>query len=195
MITHLGNPDSLISVKDIRRILTGDAKQWKDIYPASRLGDISLVFDNKNSSTVRFAVDSICKGAPLSSQLKALKTNREVIDYVARTPDAIGIIGVNWLSDRNDSTGLSFSKEVRLMSVSAADKAMPDNSYKPYQAYLYYGDYPLARSIYALLNDPRSALPWGFASFLASDRGQRIILKSGLVPATQPVRVVNVKDE
>ena len=152
-------------------------------------------FDNKNSSTVRFAVDSICKGVPLSSQLKALKTNREVIDYVARTPDAIGIIGVNWLSDRNDSTGLSFSKEVRLMSVSAADKAMPDNSYKPYQAYLYYGDYPLARSIYALLNDPRSALPWGFASFLASDRGQRIILKSGLVPATQPVRVVNVKDE
>ena len=82
LITHLGNPDSLISVKDIRRILTGDAKQWKDIYPASRLGDISLVFDNKNSSTVRFAVDSICKGVPLSSQLKALKTNREVIDYV-----------------------------------------------------------------------------------------------------------------
>lgn len=195
MITHLGNPDSLISVKDIRRILTGDAKQWKDIDPASRLGDIGLVFDNKNSSTVRFAVDSICKGAPLSGRVKALKTNREVIDYVARTPDAIGIIGVNWLSDRNDSTGLSFSKEVRLMSVSAADKAMPDNSYKPYQAYLYYGDYPLARSIYALLNDPRSALPWGFASFLASDRGQRIILKSGLVPATQPVRVVNVKDE
>ena len=102
---------------------------------------------------------------------------------------------MNWLSDRNDSTGLSVSKEVRLRSVSAADKAMPDNSYKPYQAYLYYGDYPLARSIYALLNDPRSALPWGFASFLASDRGQRIILKSGLVPATQPVRVVNVKDE
>jgi len=45
------------------------------------------------------------------------------------------------------------------------------------------------------LNDPRSALPWGFASFLASDRGQRIILKSGLVPATQPVRVVNIKDK
>ena len=82
------------------------------------------------------------------------------------------------------------------MSVSAADKAMPDNSYKPYQAYLYYGDYPLARSIYCLVESiRRSALPWGFASFLASDRGQRIILKSGLVPATQPVRVVNVKDE
>ena len=195
LITNRDNPDTLISVKDIRRILTGEARLWKDLYPDSKLKEISLVFDNKNSSTVRFAVDSICKGAPLSKRLKALKTNKEVIDYVSDTPDAIGIIGVNWLSDRNDSTGLSFSKEVQVMSVSAADRATPENSYKPYQAYLFYGDYPLARSIYALLNDPRSALPWGFASFLASDRGQRIILKSGLVPATQPVRVVNVKDE
>lgn len=195
LVTNRSNPDTLISVKDLRRILTGNAKQWKDIYPSSRLGDIRLVFDNKNSSTVRFAVDSICKGALLSDQVKALKTNREVIDYVAHTPDAIGVVGVNWLSDRNDSTGLSFSKEVRVMSVSAADKATPENSFKPYQAYLFYGDYPLTRNIYALLNDPRSALPWGFASFLASDRGQRIILKSGLVPATQPVRIVNVKDK
>lgn len=195
LITNPNNQDSLITVNELRSILTGETKRWKELYPSSRLGDIRLVFDNKNSSTVRFAADSICKGAPLSSDLKALKTNREVIDYVARTPNAIGIIGVNWLSDRNDSTGLSFSCEVRLMSVSAAAEATPQNSFKPYQAYLYYGDYPLTRSIYALLNDPRSALPWGFASFLASDRGQRIILKSGLVPATQPVRVVNVKDE
>ena len=195
LITNKDNPDTLITVNDIRDILTGKTTQWREIYPASQLKDIRLVFDNKNSSTVRFAVDSICKGAPLSDQIKALKTNREVIDFVSKTPDAIGIIGVNWLSDRNDSTGLSFSKEVRVMSVSAADKATPADSYKPYQAYLFYGDYPLARSIYVLLNDPRSALPWGFASFLASDRGQRIILKSGLVPATQPVRVVNIKDK
>ena len=177
LITNKDNPDTLITVNDIRDILTGKTTQWREIYPASQLKDIRLVFDNKNSSTVRFAVDSICKGAPLSDQIKALKTNREVIDFVSKTPDAIGIIGVNWLSDRNDSTGLSFSKEVRVMSVSAADKATPENSFKPYQ------------------NDPRSALPWGFASFLASDRGQRIILKSGLVPATQPVRVVNIKDK
>lgn len=195
LIAHKDNPDTLITVNEIRSILTGEITRWKELYPDSELKGINLVFDNKNSSTVRFAVDSICKGVPLSSRVKALKTNREVIDYVARTPDAIGIIGVNWLSDRNDSTGLSFSREIRVMSVSAAGKATPENSYKPYQAYLFYGNYPLTRSIYALLNDPRSALPWSFASFLASDRGQRIILKSGLVPATQPVRVVNVKDE
>lgn len=143
-----------------------------------------------------FAVDSICKGAPLSDKdVKALRTNQQVIDYVARTPDAIGVIGVNWLGNRSDTTNLSFRDEIRVMSVSADDIATPQNSYKPYQAYLYYGNYSLARPIYVLLNDPRNALPWGFASFLTSDRGQRIILKSGLVPATQPVRIVDVKDE
>jgi phosphate transport system substrate-binding protein len=35
-------------------------------------------------------------------------------------------------------------------------------------------------------------LPWAFEAFLEKDRGQRIILKSGLVPETQPVRIVSV---
>lgn len=196
LIVNRQNNDTLISTADIRRILTGKATRWSDLYPhSSRRGDLTLVFDNRNSSTVRFAIDSICRGEPLAeTRVKALRTNREVIDYVKRTPDAIGIVGVNWLSDRNDSTGLTFYKEVHVMSVSTEPVATPENSYKPYQAYLYYGKYPLARPLYILLNDPRNGLSWGFGTFLTTDRGQRIILKSGLVPATQPVRVVNIND-
>lgn len=196
LIVNRQNPDTLISVRDIRRILTGEAKEWKSVYPGSSLKDIMVVFDNKNSSTVRFAIDSVCGGKPLSNAgVKAMKTNQQVMDYVAKTPDAIGVIGVNWLGNRSDTTNFSFRDEIRVMSVSAEDVATSANSYKPYQAYLYYENYPLARSIYVLLNDPRNALPWGFGSFLTSDRGQRIILKSGLLPATQPVRVVDIKDE
>ena len=195
LITNLANPDTLISVDAIRGILTGEKTRWKDIYPTSRLGEIQLVFDNKNSSTVRFAIDSICRGKDLSGNVSALKTNKEVIDYVSETPGAIGIIGVNWLSDKNDSTGLSFNKEVHVMSVSHSTRPTPENSYKPYQAYLFYGDYPLCRDIYVLVNDPRNGLAWGFSGFLTSQRGQLIILKSGLLPATQQVRVVNVRDE
>ena len=195
LISNLSNPDTLISVSAIRDILTGTKTRWKDIYPNSRLGDIQLVFDNKNSSTVRFAIDSICHGKELAGNVSALKTNKEVINFVAKTPGAIGIVGVNWLSDRNDSTGLSFNKEVRVMSVSQSTRPNIENSFKPYQAYLYYGDYPLSRDIYALVNDPRNGLCWGFSGFLTSYRGQLIIQKSGLLPATQAVRIVNVKDE
>lgn len=196
LITNRSNPDSLLSVRDFRRILTGEVKAWKEIYPNSRLGDIQVVFDNKNSSTVRFAMDSICNGKALTTKnVSAVKTNEQVIDYVSKNPEAIGVIGVNWLGNRNDTTNLSFREEVRVMSVSAGDIATVDNSYKPYQAYLFYGNYPLARPIYVLLNDPRGGLPQGFSIFLSSDKGQRIILRAGLVPATQPVRIVHVKDE
>lgn len=196
LIVNRANPDSLLSVRDFRRILTGEAKSWKQVNPHSGLKEIQVVFDNKNSSTVRFAMDSVCGGKPLATEnVSALNTNQQVIDFVAKNPEAIGVIGVNWLGNRSDTTNLSFKEEIRVIAVSAEDVATPDNSYKPYQAYLYYGNYPLARPIYAILNDPRNGLPWGFTSFMTSDKGQRIILKSGLVPATQPVRIVHVKDE
>ena len=196
LIVNRANPDSLLSVRDFRRILTGEAKTWKQVNSNSGLKDIQVVFDNKNSSTVRFAMDSVCGRKPLATEnVSALKTNQQVIDFVAKNPAAIGVIGVNWLGNRSDTTNLSFKEEIRVMAVSAGDVATPENSYKPYQAYLYYGNYPLARPIYAILNDPRNGLPWGFTSFMTSDKGQRIILKSGLVPATQPVRIVHVKDE
>lgn len=196
LIVNRANPDSLLSVRDFSRILTGEAKTWKQLNSNSGLKDIQVVFDNKNSSTVRFAMDSVCGGKSLAAEnVSALKTNQQVIDFVAKNPAAIGVIGVNWLGNRSDTTNLSFKEEIRVMAVSAGDVATPENSYKPYQAYLYYGNYPLARPIYAILNDPRNGLPWGFTSFMTSDKGQRIILKSGLVPATQPVRIVHVKDE
>lgn len=195
LIINNHNPDSLITLNDIRKILTGEVLNWKEIYPKSKLGKFQVVFDNKNSSTVRYAIDSICNGKPLSNKLNAQNTNLEVIDYVSKTPNAIGIIGVNWLGNHKDTTNLSFKNEIRVMAVSAESEATVANSYRPFQAYLFYGYYPLTRNVYIILNDPRGSLPSGFTSFLTLDRGQRIILKSGLLPATQPVRIVHIKDE
>lgn len=195
LIINDHNSDTLITVSQIRKILTGEVTNWNEIYPKSKLGKFEVVFDNKNSSTVRYAIDSICNGTKLSEKLFAQKTNSEVINFVSKTPNAIGIIGVNWLGNTKDTTNLSFKNDIRVMAVSGESNATKTNSYKPFQAYLFYGYYPLTRNIYVLLNDPRGSLPSGLCTFLTSERGQRIILKSGLVPATQPLRIVHVKDE
>jgi len=195
LIVNNSNPDTIISVVDLRRILTGKTKKWKEVFPKSRLGGFKVVFDNPNSSTVRYAIDSICIGEKISQDLNAQQTNEEVIKYVSKTPNAIGVIGVNWLNNAKDTTNLSFNSSVRVMSVSNQEVATADNSYKPFQAYLFYGYYPLERSIYVIINDPRGSLPSSITNFMTSDRGQRIILKSGLVPATQPIRIVNVNNE
>ncbi len=195
LITNLENPDSLITVGQFRKVLTGKVKSWKELYPDSRLGDLNVVFDNPNSGTIHYAIDSICQGEPLASTLTALKSNEEVIEYVSKTPNALGVIGANWVGNAADSTRLSFNETVRVMAVSNSGHATVGNSYKPYQAYLALREYPLVHDVFILINDPRSALPTGLMTFLTHDRGQRIILKSGIVPATQPVRLVNVKDE
>ena len=96
LITNQQNTDSCISIKDFIRILRGEATKWSDIYPSSKLGDIDVVFDNPLSSTVRFCVDSILGGEQITStNIGAVLKSSEVIDYVERTPNAIGIIGSN----------------------------------------------------------------------------------------------------
>ncbi len=67
----------------------------------------------------------------LTGNVSALKTDQQVIDYVADNPGAMGVVGVNWLGNRSDTTNLSFREEIRVMSVSAEDVATPANSYKP----------------------------------------------------------------
>ena len=198
LIVHTSNTDSCITVKDIARILTGEATKWSDIYPASKRGDIELVFDNKKSSAVHYAEDSILGGKPITSpHVTAAQTSAEVVNYVAKTPNAIGIIGSNWLNDKRDTTNLTYNKEIRVMSVSKLDTATPANSWKPYQYYIYNNNYPLIRTIYALVNDPRLGLPWGFAHFIESPIGQKIILKSGLLPVYGDItiRSINVKSQ
>jgi phosphate transport system substrate-binding protein len=196
LIVNRSNPDTLISVAELKKVLQGQATTWKEIYPSSKLGNLQLVFDNNNSSTIRYAIDSICKGNALNSKvLYAKNSNEEVIKFVSETPNAIGVIGVNWLGDKSDSTNLTFNDKIRVMSVSKEYPATPSNSVKPFQAYLLYGDYPLVRTVYVLLNDPVGALPSGLTTFFTGDKGQRIILKSALVPATQTLRVVHVNKE
>ena len=198
LIVHTSNNDTCITVKDIARILTGEATKWSDIYPGSKRGDITLVFDNKKSSAVHYAEDSILGGKPITNpNVAAAQTSAEVVNYVAKTPNAIGIIGSNWLNDKRDTTNLTYNKDIRVMSVSRLDTATPANSWKPYQYYIYNNNYPLIRTIYALVNDPRQGLPWGFAHFIESPIGQKIILKAGLLPVRGDItiRSVNVRTE
>ncbi len=194
LIVNNKNKDSIITVDQVKKIFTGEKLSWNEVFPTSKLGKFQVVFDNQNSSTVRFAIDSICKGLPLSKKLYAQNNNLEVIDFVSKTPNAIGIIGVNWLGNKKDTTNLSFKNEIRVMAVTSEPEATVQNSYKPFQAYLFYGYYPLTRTVYVIVNDPIGSLPSGFTSFLTSFRGQLIIKKSGLVPATQTVRVVHINN-
>lgn len=198
LIVNRQNADTCISVSDIKRILLGEATKWSDIYKGSTRGDITVVFDNPGSGTVHFAEDSILGGKAIKNpNVVATENSADVIAYVEKNVGAIGIIGSNWLNDKRDSTNLTFHKDITVMNISRLTPATPANSYKPYEGYFYNGNYPLVRTIWALLNDPYNGLPKGFFNFLQSPQGQLVFHKAGLLPCygNMTVRDVHVSDQ
>lgn len=193
LISNKNNNDTCITEKDVKRILSGELTEWSDLAEGSTRGKIEVVFDNESSATLQFVVDSILEGKAIDSpNIVAAKTSKEVIDYVDKTPNALGIVGSNWLNDRRDTTNTTFKKNIHVMSVTVKDTATPKNSWKPYQAYLLDGRYPFVRTIYAIAVDPQRALPWSFANFISNPKGQLIIFKAGLLPYRGDITIKTV---
>jgi phosphate transport system substrate-binding protein len=191
ILVNKENSDSLIQLETLKSILDGRITNWKQINPKSDLGDISFVFDNNGSSNTRYLQDSLIKGKAFSSNCFAAKSNPDVIKYVKEHKNAIGVIGVAYISDFDDPTSQQFLSEVKVLDVStAANPTYPDDYFKPYQAYIALGQYPLTREVYMISREGRSGLGTGFVAFVAGDAGQRIIRLTGLLPATMPVRII-----
>lgn len=200
VIVHPSNPDTLLSLLQLANLCQGKFQKWKDVNPESKLGDVAVVFDNANSSTTRYVRDSVLAGQALTDKVFATNTHPELIEYVATHPGAIGLLGVNWISDGDDQRVKGFLRRVRVVGLSAKRGRQTTTDYQqPFQAYVALSKvpgqahYPLCREWYIISREGRTGLGTGFASFVAGDKGQRIFLKSGLVPATTPVRLVQTQ--
>ena len=220
LITHKENKDTLLTINDIRDIVSGEIKSWKQINPDSPLDSLIVMFDTPYSGMVRYIQDSLCDHRPFGKNVKALSSDGssviithvnshdKVIQYVASHPNALGFVGVNWIVNPVDPTNLRFIDNVNVVSVSGSAQATPANSHKPYPYQLALElahresplefpsrGYPLIRDIYIIITDATGGLPSGFFNFIAGDRGQRIILKSGILPANRPIRLIQVTQD
>jgi phosphate transport system substrate-binding protein len=192
-IVNNQNPDSLLTFVQIKKIFSGENSSWKTISSKSHLQDVKVVFDNKKSGNVRYLIEKFKLKDTLPSYCQAVSTNSEVVNYVQQHTNAIGVVSVNWISDKNDSISNSFLSKVKVVAVSPV---INEQDYvQPFQAYIADQSYPFVREVYYISRESFSGLGSGFASFVAGDQGQRIILKSKLVPATMPIRFVKVSNE
>lgn len=189
LITNKDNPDSVISLAQLQEIFSNKINTWSQVDSSDYSDSIQIIFANQNASTVKYVLDSISNGK-LPKNVYALDSNGKVIDYVSANKNAMGIIGVSWISDKESKKVRGFLKKIRVMAVS---KTGFDTAYKPYQAYIANNSYPLIRNIYFESREPRMGLATGFTSYVAGNKGQSVILRGGLIPATMPVRIVEFK--
>jgi phosphate transport system substrate-binding protein len=192
LITNRENRDTLMRYETVNDIFLKKVTRWKQINPKSDLDIINVIFDNNKSGNIRyfkelFNIDS------LGSNFFAVNSNVEVIDYVSRNKNALGIISVNWISDKDDSLSMSFIRKVNVLAVSRP--FLNDGTYyRPQPGSIYEKSYPFVRDIYLISRETYSGLGSGFISWACGEQGQRIVLKSGLVPATMPIRLVQMKE-
>jgi len=191
LIVNHGNPDTLMLDTQLSAILSGKISTWKQLNPKSADKTINVVFDNNKSGNVRYFREKFDIKGNFPANCFAVENNAEVINYVKNNPNALGIISVNWISDTQDSISEKFLESVRIAEVGTNSM----NYCKPYQGYIAEGSYPFCRDLFMISRETFSGLGTGFASFVAGDQGQRIILKSGLVPATMPVRLIEIKKD
>jgi phosphate transport system substrate-binding protein len=193
LIMNKENPDSELFYDQVKNIFEGKITTWKEINPKSKLNELKIVFDNYKSCNTRYFREkfNLSKLPPVCF---AVTNNAEVINFVEKNKGAIGVISVNWVSDKQDTISHSFLKRVTIGSISAPGSNDPNGEfYNPHPGYIAEGFYPFTREVYCINRQVYLGLAYGISSFIAGEKGQLILLHSGMVPAAMPVRLMEVK--
>ena len=209
------NPDNAIdglSLKEIGQVLSGEITSWDQISPEGAELPISVVFDNPGSGLATYMRDSLLDGREFAKNVVAAGSVEKVFENVKKHRGAIGVIGVSWLTrdlEEADTTDMAQRVEalknsepvdgreindrmdrsgVKVLSVMRNDAL----SYKPYQQYIYDGKYPLTRPIYIISTAGTIGAAGRFYTFVTSVDGQRLIMRTGIMPARMQINVYEV---
>lgn len=231
LIVNPRNSIEFLSMDEIKDILTGQVRTWYDLDPSLPNDTIRLLFDSNGSSMVAYMRDSLINGAELGPNAYGVGSVQAVIDGVRDRRNAIGVIGVSWLTsdlrkahetvpdslraqisddiangtvaDGAEINARTASAGVKVLGVRrSADDPYTDTrfmkdydefrAYKPFQTEIYKGYYPLTRSIYLVTSAYSDSPAGGFYSFVTGEIGQRILQRTGVMPAVFRTQVVEL---
>ena len=171
--------DTLIEVKEVTDYLKGIKNGIK-----------GLVFDNPNSSTVRYLCELAGIETLPAQGVFSFSTNNEVIKYVSKNEGMVGIVGINWLTQPKADMK-QYVNNVLILNVKGSN-----NKYVyPSQQSIGTREYPLARVLYSINCQGYDGLGMGFGSFISGEIGQRILLQSGLAPIREPSRNIKIRNQ
>ncbi|RKO73635.1 phosphate ABC transporter [Sphingobacterium puteale] len=183
LINNRSSADTIMSQKNVKSLLEGN------------LSGQRLIFDNANSSTLRFLKDYYKLDKIDPKAISAMKDSEDVMRYISENTNSVGVIGYNWFLKAVEKNSQLLEK-IRTLSIENVGEGESKGLfYKPSQSTIADGVYPFIRPVYIMNYQPNMGLGLGFSAFLTGDRGQRIVLKAGLVPETMPGREIIIRDE
>jgi phosphate transport system substrate-binding protein len=182
VLVNRASSDTVFTMNDLRLLVKGGSA---DSY--------KVVVDGLSStSTVRFVTDSLAQGAKLGKNVVAATSSQGVIDYVSNNTDAIGLVGVSWIGNKEDTVQTGFLQKVKIAGIECRG-CQPIEYTQPLQFNIATRRYPMVRGLYYILKENFNGLGGGFANFLIYERGQLIFKRAYLFPARMSFEVRNTK--
>jgi phosphate transport system substrate-binding protein len=192
VIVHRNNAVSKISIATLRNIVTGKTQRWSEVPGSSLASAIVIGLGEPNSGVHEYVKGRIAGNASFATTLFPCSSTPEVLSFVRDHPNAIGFAPVAWLTGLSDTVKVLEVGDPEFKSDSTVTEL---EYFAPHQAHIYRNYYPLSRSVYLFTHNEGRGVARGFAAFAAGADGQKIIVKNGLVPATMPVRLVQLQQQ
>ncbi len=187
-LVNVENPLTGLRTTQLDSILSGSITRWDDLGDRKLKGPIELCLPSRNSGAYEIVAAKVLHGRQYAGAAEVAPTSAEMLRFVVQHPNGLGMIGMNWLTDHKDEV-----KALELADPNAPDSLGVKGQYfQPHQAYVYQQYYPVTRDIFIYSRADAYSVGNGFTAFVTSAPGQKIILNSGLVPATMPVRLVQL---
>lgn len=179
-IVPLSFPDSMLRLEDVQSLFqTG---KWKS-------KEYSLVF-NSNGGAVPYYLETILGKPASSSHLYAVGSDEQIIENVKNSTATIGFISSYKLSDAQNPKHRALAQGIKVLGLWNNEKKQ---AIWPVQEHIYTQWYPLVRPLVFLNYDRKEGIGTSFISFIREERGQRIVLKAGLLPHEMPARIVSIQ--
>ncbi len=200
VIVNSKNNVKQLNTNQLRDIFDGKIKLWGQVDPSFQ-GRIIPALQDPNSGTLEYFKDRVLGNESFTAAYPC-STMANVYKFVSRNREAVGLISSNWLNSGPDLVqgNEPSPRAVEIAEVDSSDLKYVDPNtfghyYYPYQADVYRRYYPLTRPIYFLTRNLNDGLGAGFLTFVVSASGQQILVNNGLVPATMPVRLIQLNNQ
>lgn len=168
--------DSL-SLGDLRDLLGGERSEHLLRPRIER-----VYFPDPNNGLWEAVTDSLLPGAAAPESLIWLAGDREVLEAAGNDPASIGFVS---------SLSAATLDRARVQSV-ALSRSPGQRAFTPSEPTLAAGDYPLFHYLYVSCRPEGGPAAAAFVTHLFSGRGQRLVSRSGFLPARDVARLVHV---
>lgn len=192
LVVNKNSPLSQLTRAQLTQLLSGKITTWKELVPASTMNEkLILGFNIKGSGIIRyFRKNYLEVSEDFSSNCATFDGTMSMLDSVSKYPNIVGFIPYNFISDKDDSLARAIKQNFKFISL----ESLKDSSefVLPSQSSIADSAYPLVRRVLVINHEGKSGLGTGFVIYMASHKGQRLMLKAGMVPAVMPGRLVRM---